>query len=864
MLFIVNGKSPSSSNSSSPETSIEPFFSFDNPDSTINQVLQITIPGRPPVVESTLLPPNGLTPYFNGEDRSKVMENTALDSLWESQGNFQHLNTTYNPILPPANTESMSAQSELLMQTQAVIHVLRQASSEGISSGDIAIDIAGLSPSDVNLILSDLEKHHLVAKSGYAPILWSLVGSTDCTVSMSPSKQSHKTLNGFSHPEKIPIPSPKLAQYFETSKDSYFNQNGQNSFSTGEAYTTLTAAILASCSISTTTTTPDDVRPYVNVIESNLVNVLQQCGLLTVHEIKTKLDFKDEATLRFILQKLLERNVIVKDGDQRWRLTGSTRTNVGVIGEERKRRSPVQSEGCEISRNRTPTPPKENNHRVQNGYMHTAAPIVSNGFLMTSVSPPTENRVPNGFHVSGISPKENGNCARIPNGFHSSGISPKENGNCARIPNGFRNSKTFLPKNGYMEADKRNGFWQQSTNNDEMNAKVAQNSHSGNNKQHNRSPPPLSLKTETSEVLDDLTVTTPKSYHKELYQIAMQEDTICYLPCGTGKDLVMAQVIAHMAILNPTKHALVIVPDVVSALNVAQVLRKELGTKNKRKKLNVALHAGQLKQSIGKVEVVVITSTSCLGLLNCGALSWKDVCLLIFDNAVMCCNDEASKKILHQYYLKAKMDFRDGHVPKLLSFHDSSAGQKNLEETKRAFNEVLSTMGDVCLSCVSESIHELQEHKREAMFVCVQTAFNEEELRMLSLLVQYLKLVFDNLAAQWQPLNSYRELLKMSLRESSVMSEAFVKLIHLTGQPPEKRLPQSCLKTWRHYLAICEVIFSLVECGEDLAKELLVNLTREPFGFAWANDVGLPGFELSRQLMEKDISNLGKFYPYIF
>ncbi|CAB3996543.1 endoribonuclease Dicer homolog 3a-like isoform X3 [Paramuricea clavata] len=727
----------------------------------------------------------------------------------------------------------MSAQSELLMQTQAVMHVLRHASSEGISSGDIAIDIAGLSPSDVNLILSDLEKHHLVAKSGYAPILWSLVGSTDCTVSMSPSKQSHKTLNGFSHAEKIPIPSPKQAQYFETSKDSYFNQNGQNNFLTSEAYTTLTAAILASCSISTTTTTPGDVRPYVNVIESNLVNVLQQCGSLSVHEIKTKLDFRDEATLRFILQKLLERNVIVKDGDQRWRLAGSTRTNVGVIGEGRKRRSPVQSEGCEISRNRTPTPPKENNHRVQNGYMHTAASIVSNGFLMTSVSPPTENGVPNGFHVSAIS--------------------PKENGNCARIPNGFRNSKTFLPKNGYMEADKRNGFWQ-SMNNDEMNAKVTQSSH---NKQHNRSSPPLSLKTETSEVLDDLTVTTPKSYHKELYQIAMQEDTICYLPCGTGKDLVMAQVIAHMAILNRTKHALVIVPDIVSALNVAQVLRKELGSKNKRKKLNVALHAGQLKQSIGKVEVVVITSTSCLGLLNCGALSWKDVCLLIFDNSVMCCNDEASKKILLQYYLKAKMDFRDGHVPKLLSFLDSSAGQENLEETKRAFNEVLSTMGDVCLSCVSESIQELQEHKREAMFVCVQTGFNEEELRMLFLLVYYLKLVFDNLAAQWQPLNSYRELLKMSLRESSVMSDAFAKLIHLTGQPPEKRLPQSCLKTWRHYLAICEVIFSLVECGEDLAKELLVNLTREPFGFAWANDVGLPGFELSRQLMEKDISNLG-------
>ena len=930
----MNGKSPScpdTPHSSSPESSTETFFSFDNPVlpntpvliSPVNNlpVHETNIPGRKPAVSEAILPhSNGLIPYFNGDDIP--IDSTPLESGWESQGTSQHFNTPYNPTSLSCvnNAQCMNGQSEYFLQTKAVVCVLREA-GQGISSGDIATKIAGLSPSDVNLILSDLESHGLVAKSGYAPILWSLVGSSDCTPS-SPSKQPYKTLNGFSQPTKKPIVPPEEPQYFETTKDPYFNLNGQSHFPLNEICSSLTEAIWSSSSISATTTTAasEGIRPYAyvnesayttttessdivrlqaNVIESNLLNMLQQSGSLTIHEIKTKLNFRDESRLVFILQKLLERNIVVKDGDKRWRLVSSTRTNVGVIGEERKRRSPVQGEASEIPKDRAPSAeshrvqngyhtsvdraPSAESHRVQNGY-HTnvnAASLVSKEF---SVSP-NNHRVPNGVHIcpkenvncarlpiaGHISPKENGNCVRVPNGFH---ISPKENGNCVRVPNGFHISQnengngncvrvadsfhkpdTFSQRNGYAKPDKHNGFWN-GLNNDGI--KGVQNSQK-NNKQYNRSSPPLTLHTETNEVLDDLTFTPPKAYHRELYEKAMQEDTVCYLPCGTGKYLVMAQVVAHMAILNPTKQSLVVVPDIVSALDVVNFLRSELLSKNKSKKLNVALYAEQLKQCNGRAQVVVVTSSTCLGLLNCGALLWKDVCLLIFDLAVMCCVDEPSKKILQQYYLKAKMDYRDGHVPKLLSFLDSSAGHENLQETVRMFGDILTTMGDVFLSSVSKSVIELQESKREAMFVCVETRLSEEESRMFFLLQTYLMLVFDNLAAQWQPLNSYRDLLKLSFKQSSVVSEAFVKLVHLTSQLPERRLPQSCLKTWRHYLAICEVIFSLVECGEDLAIELLLNLTQEQFGFTWADDVGLPGSELSRQLMKNEISNLGKF-----
>ena len=841
-LCLVNSKSLNSpdttSSSSSPESSAEvSVFSFE------------TIPGRQPTVQAHLLPPNGLIPYFNGEDHS-----TTLSSLWESQANLQHLDETHNPNILFPGTENICARSKHLMQTQAVVSVLRKA-DQGISSGDIATKIAELSPSDVNLILSDLEKHRLVSKSGYAPILWSLGGHSKKENS---SKLSNKTLNGYIHPDKIPEQSPKTSLSFQTSKDGQFGQNGRNHVSTTEAHPALTAAMLASCPTTTTaasegvrqhahaiestyintTASSDVVHPYAHVIESNLVNLFQQNGSLTVHDIFTKLNFRDEARLRCILQNLVKRNIVKKDGDRAWRVVSQTRVNVGVIGGERKRRSPVQNEKSEISR--TPTPPKENDYRLKNGYP----------------SSPKENghRGLNGYNVASP-PKEND--FRVSNGYNVNATISKENERRVLVPHGYNTSNVLHQTNGFVESDKSNGIWQDDYSG---NGKPVQNSYQRNTSNKNsRFSPPLHLNTEANEMLEDLIVTPPQPYQKELYEIAMQEDTVCYLPCGTGKELVIAQVIAHMAILNPTKQALVIAPDIVNALNTAQYLRKELGVKNKQKKLNVALHAGQLKQSNGKVQVAVMTSSTCLGLLNCGALLWKEVCLLIFDHAYMCCNDEASKKILHEYYLKSKMDFHGGHVPKLLSFVDSSAGQENLEGTLRTFSHVLSSMGDIYLSCVTEAVNELNKDKHEAMFVCVQTNLTEEESRMFFLLGTYLNLVFDNLAAQWQPMNSYRELLKISFKECSVISEAFVKLIHLTGQPLEKRLPVSCLKTWRHYLAICEIIFTLVECGEDLAEEMLVNLSHEEFGFTWANDVGLPGYELSRQLVEKEIPNWGKF-----
>lgn len=868
LFSLVNSKSQNSldtPNSTSSESSSEPVFSFDNHAVVASSVSASTSRNHPVITQAGLpeRQPKIIT-YFDGKTIPTVEENTAWSMLWRSQSNFSgsRKNNLMSPFL---HAENISVQEKIVIQTQAVVHTLREA-SQGISSGDISTKIPGLSPSDVNLILMELEKQHFVIKSGDAPILWFWVENIESTTA-NPCDQPLNLLNGFIQPTKSPC--PKKQQYLKSSHQVYCNQKRKTPASTAEASPAMTCSILASSKNTTTTATshphvrgvgssytpPSHVcRSFAHVFESNLVNVFQQNGPLTVQEIMTKLDFRDEGKLRLMLQKLHELNILVEDRDQAWRLASSTRNNVGIIGEERKRGSPVQNEENGPSSSKSPTLLKNNVYQMTNGYH----PTVSNGFCFSSsLVKETCHQIQSGLLNSTIQ-KENVYFDTAPNKYHrfvpkngcflpnarNSHMEDKRNGyiqpgqNNGHIPAG--------QKNVYIQGEKLNGFGQESAN-----YVVNDKAHCGDDKgQQKKCSPFLPLKIETSKILDDLTVTTPKGYHKELYEIAMQENAVCYLPSGTGKHLVAAQLIAHMAILNPTKQSLVIVPDIVAALNVAHVLRKEIGLNRKRKKLNVALHAGHLKQSNGKAQVVVVTSRTCLGLLNCGALPWKDVCLLIFDQAMMCCNDDASIRILHDYYLKAKMDFHSGHVPKLFSFIDSSAGEESLEKTIQSFGNVLSAMGDVFLSCVTQSVSELEQEKQEAMFVCVQASLSEEELRMFLLLGTYLHLVFDNFAAQWQPLNSYKELLRISFMESSVISEAFVKLIHLTGQPLEKRIPPSCFKTWRHYLAISEVIFALVECGEDLARELLLNLERENFGFAWASDIGLPGFELCRQLLD--------------
>lgn len=700
--------------------------------------------------------------------------------------------------------------SHELTQIQRVLNLLRQTVYP-ISSGDIARKLGCVSPSEVNVGLVHLEKLKIVSKSGYSPILWSL--ATPLRTQNSPQPPSATYSNG--QPDKYPVDSSRETQFFQTTRDLYLIKGFDVTMKE-----TFPPAILSNAS----TTTPNKALRVMDnmtsVFESNLINLFQLNGPLTTYEISEKLNVADVTQLIVVLQTLLKRRLIVKESEspERWRLASVSRSNgVGVIGEERKRKSPVQNGHIsgETSRERTPTPPQLNGFCEQglHGFRNITNPEVR--VSMQNKECNFSSKV-----------KTNGDWLHLNRFNEQTSVSNGSEVHQRPVSEGpgyFHNSHILNQGNRHEFGKHMDGGGSLS-----------------------RSP---SLMKETNEFRYDLTQTALTGYQKELYEQAMQEDVVCYLPTGTGQGVVMASVVHHMLILNPTKQALVVVEDTVCALDRVQCLRKELLCKNKRKKINISLLSGELKQSNGKRQVVVAKASSCLRLLKCGAISWKDTCLLVFDQAGQCLNDNPSHQILRDYYIKSKTDFRDGHVPKLLGFIDSSAGDDNLTKTVAKFNNVLGSMGDVFLSCVTHSKAELEESKRQSMFVCVSASLSKEEQRMFDALHCYLMLVFENLASQWQPLNSYKELLELCFQMYPINGEAFVKLVRLTGQPLEKRLPANCVKTWQHYVAICEVIIALVECGEDFAKDLLGNLKREAFGFSWANDVGLPANELSLDLL---------------
>lgn len=755
------------------------------------------------------------------------------NGLWESKA--KHLVPNYlNETCKGAFRESSffndyliqnggTARSPDAKQLTSLVLQLLTKLDYPISCDDIAQRVGCASPSAVHSVLRCLEKQKKLSKSGYNPALW----STFSLPLHQGNIQQHYPTNNSCPREPYARDSCMQTPFFQRTNDSVTTSiAGGTALSTTQAVLSSSTAILSS---STTTARMEAVIQPLDlpqVFEANLINLFQQNGAISTVEIQTKLGFPDEVKLGFVLENLQQRRVITKESDvpQRWRLASATRLNdVGVIGEERRRKSPVQmaSTGAKVDKI-MPSPPR------QNGFSEN----VHDGFRHLSESP-ERNAVSSNKHYRY-------SCDRNTNGVwqdlnYLNGLTNVHHKACPAANARFSQANLIMPANP-----------------GDQHGLALSTDHS----------PSSLIQTETDEFLDDLTETVPNGYQQELYQQAMQEDLVCYLPAGTGKGVVMASVVHHMIVMNPTKQALIVVEDTVSALERAQYLRKELSGNGYRKKINVGVVSGILKQLDNKRQAVVATSSSCLRLLKCRAISWKDLCLVVFDQAGHCFNDHPSHEILRDYYMKAKADIRGLHVPKLLGFLDSSSGEDILMKTVSKFNTVLKNMGDLFLSSVTQNKAELEEKKSEAMFVCVPCSFTKSEQRLFSALHCYLLLVFKNLAVQCQQLNSYKELLQLSFQRYPINDEAFAKFIRLTGKPLDKRLPSRCVKTWRHYLAICEVIFALVECGEDFAKVLLANLKREAFGFTWANEVGLPVNELSLYLLPPTLSKRatsGKF-----
>lgn len=200
------------------------------------------------------------------------------------------------------------------------------------------------------------------------------------------------------------------------------------------------------------------------------------------------------------------------------------------------------------------------------------------------------------------------------------------------------------------------------------------------------------------EGLDEtsLTITKPREYQVELYAKVMSTNSVCFLPTGTGKNLISAMVVAHMLLLNPTRQMIFLVDRVLLVLKQSEHLRRELrnlkipqSAKDSSGTL-FDLHHGQSFRPvrIGAIcgemrklepgvpifehDVLIVTADCYRNHINNGTLRFEDSGLIVLDESHHCNKDHPYNVIIRDYYRPDDITVFDR--PKILGLTASPAG----------------------------------------------------------------------------------------------------------------------------------------------------------------------------------------------
>ena len=151
----------------------------------------------------------------------------------------------------------------------------------------------------------------------------------------------------------------------------------------------------------------------------------------------------------------------------------------------------------------------------------------------------------------------------------------------------------------------------------------------------------------TSPQMRCLTRDQPREYQLELFQCAMQENSLVYLPTGSGKTLIAAMVVSCMKKLNPRKLMVFLTDRIPLVYQQSDYIKTQVPT------LRVEILAGDIGrfpgdksqwikvvQALreGKVDLLVLTHQILLNFLNeeNKVLKMTDISLLVFDEAHHC------------------------------------------------------------------------------------------------------------------------------------------------------------------------------------------------------------------------------------
>ncbi|XP_064634892.1 uncharacterized protein LOC135492377 isoform X2 [Lineus longissimus] len=353
------------------------------------------------------------------------------------------------------------------------------------------------------------------------------------------------------------------------------------------------------------------------------------------------------------------------------------------------------------------------------------------------------------------------------------------------------------------------------------------------------------------------TKTVPRDYQMELYHKAMKDDTVCFLPTGTGKTLVSALVIDHMLQLNPTRPILFLVEKILLVLQQTKYLRTELGQRRYQRfnprtntmemhALNVAgLCSGHTdacgKSSLQELDVIVTTAGFFLNILSKKWLKWQDFSLVVIDEVHHCTKKHAYNTLMQENHLQLLREIR----PKLFGMTASPAGEANVPLTQEMLQRLLDNIGMAKLCVVEDHDKQLGEFQSRTVLEIDLAKMSEEETQLEDDIQMYLRHIFNFLVKTTNLGNLCKEL-GLNIQEGQ---RAILNATELTGEGLEAfrsslgmiDVKDRCAKMGRfikkiiaHADAVCGALLGLRLCGEEAVYHSLKPL---------AEDVNYYGFE---------------------
>ncbi|XP_041365827.1 uncharacterized protein LOC121380886 [Gigantopelta aegis] len=305
-----------------------------------------------------------------------------------------------------------------------------------------------------------------------------------------------------------------------------------------------------------------------------------------------------------------------------------------------------------------------------------------------------------------------------------------------------------------------------------MNTQDAYNAHVGgrdhqqkvaNIQAPKRTLPPvrrLLTEEEADEKAFNLTEQAPRSYQVELFNKTMQNDSVIFLPTGTGKTHVAAMTVSCMLEINPQRPVLFLVDKVLLVMQQSKYLRKQFGEKTFNRaspddpsgpliarKLKIATLCGGIAASdptpLYQYDVIVAVAAYCSNLMSQSRIYWCDFSLVVFDEAHHCTKKHPFNLLLRDYHMLVDPDRR----PKVLGLTASPAGKETEHATYLMLTELLVNVGNAKVQIVEAESTQQQLRKYQSsakLHIKYEPRTHEEETfrkQLLEYLVScYLKL----------------------------------------------------------------------------------------------------------------------------